>query len=92
MVLAGLWWRARSVAFCGWATLWLVLAAAFAWLADYGVGVVVEKHDTLGLPAGTWSGENAVLVTLLGFVLALGGLGYLWVDALRNRGTRAVAS
>lgn len=92
MVLVGLWWRARSVAFCGWATLWLVLAAAFAWLADYGVGVVVEKHDALGLPAGMWSGENAVLVTLLGFVLALGGLGYLWVDALRNRGTRSVAS
>lgn len=88
MLLAGLWWRARSVAFCGWATLWLALAAVFAWLADNGVGVVVEKHETLGLPAGTWTGENAVLVTLLGFILALVGLGYLWVDAVRNRERR----
>ncbi len=85
MILAGLWLRARSIAFCGWTTLWLVLAAAFAWLAEDGVGVVVAKHDALGLPAGAWVGENAVLVTLLGFALALGGLAYLWVDALRHR-------
>lgn len=85
MILVGLWLRARSVAFCGWATLWLVLAAAFAWLAEDGVGVVVAKHDALGLPAGAWVGENAVLLTLLGFALALGGLAYLWVDAVRHR-------
>lgn len=85
MMLAGLWWRARSLAFCGWATLWLVVAAGFAWLADNGVGVVVERHEALGLQAGTWTGENAVLVSLLGFLLALVGLGYLWVDAVRHR-------
>ncbi len=85
MILAGLWLRARSLAFCGWTTLWLLLAAAFAWLAEDGVGVVVEKHAALGLPAGAWVGENAVLVTLLGFALALGGLVYLWVDAVRHR-------
>lgn len=92
MILVGLWWRARSLAFCGWATLWLALAAWFAWLAEDGVGVVVAKHEALGLQAGTWVGENAVLLTLLGFILALGGLAYLWVDALRNRRTRAVAA
>lgn len=85
MILAGLWLRARSVAFCAWATLWLALAAGFAWLAEDGVGVVVEKHDALGLQAGVWTGENAVLLTLLGFILALAGLVYLWVDAVRHR-------
>ena len=91
MIVAGLWLRARSVALCAWATLWLALAAGFAWLAEDGVGVVVEKHDALGLQAGAWTGENAVLLTLLGLILALAGLVYLWMDALRHRHQHAGA-
>ena len=92
LILAVLWWRARSITFCAWATLWLVVASAFAWLADDGVGVVVAKHDALGLPPGVWVGENAVLVVLFAFILALVGLIYLWVDALRHRDTHPAAS
>ena len=38
----GVWRRGVSTALCGWTTIWLLVAAAFAALAWYGVNLVVN--------------------------------------------------
>jgi hypothetical protein len=73
----GVWRRGISTALCGWATVWLVTAAAFAALAWYGVNLVVNDPTQ-----GSWRGESGILFTTGALLICLVGVGLLWFALL----------
>jgi hypothetical protein len=87
----GVWRRGVSRALCGWATVWLVAAAAFGVLAWFGVNRVVNAPATSGLPSGAWRGESGILFTTVALLICLVGIGLLWF-ALLFRRTQANAT
>jgi hypothetical protein len=76
----GVWRRGVTSALCGWATVWLVAAAAFAALAWYGVNLVVNDPTQ-----GTWRGESGILFTAAALLVCLAGVGLLWFALLFHR-------
>lgn len=81
----GVWRRGISGALCGWATAWLVTAAAFAALAWYGVNLVIND-----LSQGSWRSESGILFTAGALLICLAGVGLLWFALLfRRTQTRA---
>jgi hypothetical protein len=86
----GVWRRGTSAALCGWATIWLLVAAAFAALAWYGVNLVVND-PTLASGGGSWRGESGILFTAGALLICLVGVGLLWFALLFHR-TLASAS
>jgi hypothetical protein len=87
----GVWRRGVSRPLCGWATVWLVAAAAFGVLAWLGVNRVVNTPATSGLPSGPWRGESGILFTTVALLICLVGIGLLWF-ALLFRRTQANAT
>ncbi|HEU5369483.1 MAG TPA: hypothetical protein VFU69_13510 [Ktedonobacterales bacterium] len=84
LIFLGVWLRVVTRVFCVWTTLWLVAAVATVGLAYSGVGLIVAHPARYGLPAGTWSAESGVFITLLGLIIAIAGLATLSVAALRK--------
>jgi hypothetical protein len=80
----GVWRRGVSTALCGWATIWLLVAAAFAALAWYGVNLVVND-PTLASGSGSWRGESGILFTAGALLICLVGVGLLWFALLFHR-------
>ena len=81
----GVWRRGISGALCGWATAWLVTAAAFAALAWYGVNLVINDSSQ-----GSWRSESGILFTAGALLICLAGVGLLWFALLfRRTQTRA---
>jgi hypothetical protein len=80
----GVWRRDVSGALCGWATIWLLVAAAFAALAWYGVNLVVND-PTLASGGGSWRGESGILFTAGALLICLVGVGLLWFALLFHR-------
>jgi hypothetical protein len=78
----GVWRRGVSVALCAWATVWLVVAAAFAALAWYGVNLVVNDPTLAGSTGGSWRGESGILFTAGALLISLVGVGLLWFALL----------
>ena len=81
----GVWRRGVSAALCGWATIWLVAAAAFAALAWYGVNLVVNDPTLTGSTGGSWQGESGILFTTGALLICLVGVGLLWFALLFRR-------
>jgi hypothetical protein len=81
----GVWRRGVSAALCGWATIWLLVAAAFAALAWYGVNLVVNDPAIAGTTGGSWRGESGILFTSAALVVCLAGAGLLWFALLFHR-------
>ncbi len=79
-----LWRRAINRALCVWASLWLVVAFAFALVASQGAALAVEKPAFYGLGAGVWRGDSGVLVVFLALLAVLVGLVPLWAVAERR--------
>jgi hypothetical protein len=80
----GVWRRGVSAALCGWATVWLVAAVAFAALAWYGVSRVVND-PTITNASGSWRGESGILFTAGALLICLVGIGLLWFALLFHR-------
>jgi hypothetical protein len=74
------WRRGVSTALCGWATVWLLVAAAFGALAWYGVNLVVNDPTQ-----GSWRGESGILFTTGALLICLVGIGLLWFALLFHR-------
>jgi hypothetical protein len=85
LIFLGVWLRAVTRTFCIWTTLWLVAAVALVAVAYSGVGAIIAHPTSYGLPAGAWSAESGVWITLLGLILAIVGLATLVVAALRPK-------
>jgi hypothetical protein len=83
-IVVGVWRRGVSGALCGWATVWLVAAAAFGALAWYGVNLVVND-PTLASGSGSWRGESGILFTAGVLLICLVGIGLLWFALLFHR-------
>ncbi len=81
----GVWRRGVSTALCGWATVWLVTAAAFAALAWYGVNLVVNDPTLAKFTGGPWRGESGILFTAGALLICLVGIGLLWFALLFHR-------
>ncbi|HEY7094734.1 MAG TPA: hypothetical protein VH393_16240 [Ktedonobacterales bacterium] len=81
----GVWRRGVSAALCAWATVWLVVAAAFAALAWYGVNLVVNDPTLTGSSSATWRGESGILFTTGALLICLVGVGLLWFALLFHR-------
>jgi hypothetical protein len=79
----GVWRRGVSTALCGWTTIWLLAAAAFAALAWYGVNLVV--NDPTLASGGVWRGESGILFTVGALLISLVGVGLLWFALLFHR-------
>jgi hypothetical protein len=79
------WRRGVSGALCGWATVWLVAAAAFAALAWYGVNLVVNDPTLTGSTEGSWRGDSGILFTACALLVCLVGVGLLWFALLFHR-------
>ncbi len=77
------WRRGVSTALCGWTTIWLLAAAAFAALAWYGVNLVV--NDPTLASGGVWRGESGILFTVGALLISLVGVGLLWFALLFHR-------
>jgi hypothetical protein len=80
----GVWRRGVSGALCGWATAWLVAAAAFGALAWYGVNLVVND-PTITNASGSWRGDSGILFTAGALLICLVGVGLLWFALLFHR-------
>jgi hypothetical protein len=80
LIGVGVWRRGVSTALCGWATIWLVAAAAFGALAWYGVYLVVNDPTQ-----GSWRGESGSLFTAGALLICLIGIGLLWFALLFHR-------
>jgi hypothetical protein len=80
LIGVGVWRRGVSTALCGWATIWLVSAAAFGALAWYGVTLVVNDPTQ-----GSWRGESGILFTAGALLVCLVGVGLLWFALLFHR-------
>jgi hypothetical protein len=80
----GVWRRGVSAALCGWGTIWLLVAAAFAALAWYGVNLVVND-PSLASGGGSWRGESGILFTAGALLICLVGIGLLWFALLFHR-------
>jgi hypothetical protein len=81
----GVWRRGVSAALCGWATIWLIVAAAFATLAWYGVSLVVNNPAIARTTGGPWRGESGILFTAGALLICLVGVGLLWFALLFHR-------
>jgi hypothetical protein len=81
----GVWRRGVSTALCGWATIWLLVAAAFAALAWYGVNLVVNDPTLTESSGGVWRGESGILFTAGALLICLVGVGLLWFALLFHR-------
>ena len=85
LILVAIWRRRLTRRLCVWISLWLVVSAASAALADAGVSAVIANPAAQGLPGGTWSGDNGIACALLALLLGTAGVVYLWIAALRSR-------
>lgn len=85
LILLGVWRLAISRPYCGWATLWLIMATGFYVVGYVGVGLVRTQATAHGLPSGAWTGSAGVYAGML--ALAFGWLGILlvWARVLRAR-------
>jgi hypothetical protein len=85
LIAIGVWRRGVSTALCGWATVWLVVAAAFGALAWYGINLVVNDPTLKGAAAVSWRGESGILFTAGALLIYLVGVGLLWFALLFHR-------
>lgn len=84
LIFLGVWLRAVTRTFCVWTALWLVAAVVIVGVGYAGIGAIIAHPARYGLPAGTWSVQSGVYITLIGLVIAIAGLATLSVAALRN--------
>jgi hypothetical protein len=81
----GVWRRGASAALCAWATVWLLVAAACATLAWYGINLIVNDPTLAGSTVGSWRGESGILFTAGALLICLVGVGLLWFALLFQR-------
>ncbi len=84
LIFLGVWLRAVTRVFCVWTTLWLLAAVGLVGVGTLGVGAIVAHPSRYGFPSGTWSAESGIVITLVGLILAFGGLLTLAFVALRR--------
>ena len=85
LILAGVWRLTISRSFCGWATLWLLVATSFYAVTYVGVGLVRTQAAAHGLPVGAWTGSAGVFGGLLALALGWLGVALFWARVLRPR-------
>ena len=84
LIFLGVWLRAVTRMFCIWTALWLVAAVVFVGVGYAGIGAIMAYPTRYGLPAGAWTAQSGVFITLIGLIIAIAGLATLSVAALRK--------
>jgi hypothetical protein len=85
LILLGAWRLRISRAYCGWITLWLVLATGFYVVGYIGVDLVRTEAGAKGLVSGAWTGSAGVYAGMLALAFGWLGILLLWARVLRPR-------